>query len=112
LSNSHYFLHCLDVPSDIPDVFKRAIFWPRKNNLTTKKRAAKVKIPSVATSLAWQEYHQAKEMEKYQRQIAIEERKRKRQETAQKKKTIEEKKRQKKKESALQRAEKAKTKAK
>jgi len=113
LSNSHYFSDCLDVPSDIPDVFKKAIFWPRKNNLTTKKRAAKVKIPSVATSLAWQEYHQAKEIEKYQRQIAIEERKRKRQETAQKKKTRKRgKKRQKEKERALQRAEKAKTKAK
>jgi len=117
LSNSHYFSHCLDVPSDIPDVFKRAIFWPRKNNLTTKKRAAKVKIPSVATSLAWQEYHQAKEMEKYQ--IAIEERKRKRQETAQKKKqereekkTKRERERERERERALQRAEKAKTKTK
>jgi len=95
LSNSHYFSDCLDVSSDIPDVFKKAIFWPRKNNLTTKKRAAKVKIPSVATSLAWQEYHQAKEMEKYQCQIAIEERKRKRQETAQKKKQEREEKKQK-----------------
>jgi len=98
LSNSHYFSDCLDVPSDIPDVFKKAIFWPRKNNLTTKKRATKVKIPSVATSLAWQEYHQAKEMEKYQRQIAIEERKRKRQETAQKKKQEREEKKDKKRE--------------
>nr|XP_012217082.1 PREDICTED: protein MNN4-like [Linepithema humile] len=94
----------LDVPSDIPDVFKKAIFWPRKNNSATKKRVVKVKIPSVATSLAWQEYHREKEMEKCRRQNAIEERKRKRQETAEKKRQeTEEKKRQK----VLQQAEKA-----
>ncbi|XP_011687067.1 PREDICTED: uncharacterized protein LOC105449508 [Wasmannia auropunctata] len=77
---------CLDVPSDIPDVFKNTIFWPRKNNSARKKRDLKVKVPSVATSLAWQEYHRTKEMEKSQRLIAIEERKRKRQKTAEKKK--------------------------
>jgi hypothetical protein len=104
LSTLHYFSDCLDVPSDIPDVFRKAIFWPRKYNSATKKRAVKTKIPSVATSLAWQKYHQAKEMEKCQRQIAVEERKRKRQETAEKKRQeAEEKKRQK----VLQQAEKA-----
>lgn len=102
--NLYYLSDCLDVPSDIPDIFKKTLFWPRKNNSTTNKRAPKVKVPSVATSLAWQEYYRAKEIEKNQRQIAVEKRKRKRQETAEKKKQeAEEKKRQK----ALQRAEKA-----
>ncbi|XP_018405554.1 PREDICTED: uncharacterized protein LOC108781930 [Cyphomyrmex costatus] len=78
---------CLDVPSDIPDVFKKTLFWPRTNNSAAKKRAVKVKVPSVATSVAWQEYHRAKETEKSQRLIAVEERKRKRQEMAEKKKT-------------------------
>ncbi|XP_032670936.1 uncharacterized protein LOC116844007 [Odontomachus brunneus] len=83
----------LDIPSDIPDVFKKTIFWPRKNDSTVKKRALKVKVPSVATSLAWQEYHRAKETEKSLRLIGIENRKRKRQETVEKKKqAIEEKK--------------------
>jgi len=41
----------LDVPSNIPDIFKKAMFWLRKNNSATKKRAVKVKIPSVVTSL-------------------------------------------------------------
>lgn len=104
MSNLHYYLSdCLDVPPNIPDIFKKAVFWPRKNNSATKKRAAKVKIPSVATSLAWR-YYKAKEMEKSQHQIAVEERKRKRQETAEKKKQeVKEKKRQK----ALQQAKKA-----
>lgn len=101
----------MDVPSDIPDIFKKTIFWPRKNNPATKKRALKVKVPSVASSSAWQEYHRAKEMEKIERQIAIENRKRKRQETAEKKRQEAEKKKQeaekKKKQKTLQQAEKA-----
>ncbi|EZA51902.1 hypothetical protein X777_09217 [Ooceraea biroi] len=93
---------CLDVPSDISDVFKKAIFWPHTNNSATKKRALKVKLPSVATSSAWQEYHRVKEMEKRQRQSAVEQRKRKCQETAEKKKQEAEEKKRKK---ALQQAE-------
>lgn len=58
----------------------------------------------MATSLAWQEFHRAKEMEKNQRQIAVETRKKIRQERAEKKKQeAEEKKRQK----ALQQVEEA-----
>lgn len=96
LFNLYYLSDCLDIPSNIPNVFKKSVFWPRTNNAATKKRAVKIKVPSVATSLAWQEYHRAKEIEKSQRQIAIETRKQTRHERAEKKKQeAEEKKRQK-----------------
>lgn len=94
----------MDIPSDIPDIFKNSIFWPCKNNSATRKRVSKVKVPSVATSSAWQENYRTKENEKNQRRIEFEKRKKQRQETAEKKRQEAEEKKRKK---ALQRTEKA-----
>lgn len=61
------------------------MFWP-KNEGKSLKRKPKEKIPAVATSAAWQEFHREKEIQKNRRQIEIAERKKKRQEVAEQKK--------------------------
>lgn len=62
---------------DIPSPFKGALFWPKP---ITKKTVRKIKekIPSVATSDQWRDYHQRKELEKQRKEQEKEERKRKR----------------------------------
>lgn len=86
LSNLYYLSNCLNVPSDIPDVFQKDYILAPQKQFTNEKCALKVKVLSVATSSAWQEYHRAKEMAKNERQIAVEKRKRKRQKMAEKEK--------------------------
>lgn len=61
------------------------MFWP-KNEGKSSKRKPKEKIPAVATSAAWQEFHREKEIQKNRRQIEIAEKKKKRQEVAEQKK--------------------------
>lgn len=86
------------------------MFWP-KNEGKSSKRKPKEKIPAVATSAAWQEFHREKEIQKNRRQIEIAEKKKKRQEVAeQKKKEAEQKKKEaeeKKRRKALEKSEKA-----
>lgn len=59
--------------------FKKALFWPEPK--TETKQKAKEKIPSVATSKEWKEYHKKKEEKKEQelkeKELTINERKRK-----------------------------------
>lgn len=52
------------------------MFWP-KNEGKSSKRKPKEKIPAVATSAAWQEFHREKEIQKNRRQIEIAEKKKK-----------------------------------
>ena len=47
----------------MPSPFKRILFWPSSETTNVKKRR-KDKIPSVATSQQWKEYHLKKENEK------------------------------------------------
>lgn len=61
---------------DVPTPFKKTLFWPD----TPKSKPAKEKVPSVATSKQWQEYHEKKEEKKIKKQAGIEERKKKREE--------------------------------
>jgi len=55
--------------------FKNKLFWPKP---VEKRKKSKEKIPTVATSEEWIQYHQKKEKEKFQKQQEIEERKKKR----------------------------------
>ena len=71
------------VPRDIPSPFKSTLFWPK---LTEKKKKSKEKIPTVATSEEWLQYHLYKENEKTKKQQDIEERRKKREEIREKKK--------------------------
>ncbi|XP_063215801.1 uncharacterized protein LOC134527237 [Bacillus rossius redtenbacheri] len=63
------------VPTDksIPSPFKRALFWPSQKT-KLKKRAPREKIPSVASSSAWQDYFSKKEKAKIDLQKQKEER--------------------------------------
>lgn len=64
---------------NVPTPFKKALFWPEPK--TETKQKAKEKIPSVATSKEWKEYHKKKEEKKEQelkeKELTINERKRK-----------------------------------
>ncbi|KAJ3665228.1 hypothetical protein Zmor_000733 [Zophobas morio] len=66
--------------ADIPSPFKKALFWPQKDELKTTKRIRKLKLPSVATSDQWREYHRKKDEEKEKLIKDKDERKRKREE--------------------------------
>ncbi|XP_063907880.1 uncharacterized protein LOC135126021 [Zophobas morio] len=68
--------NCLDVPSP----FKQCLFWPATPKKKDGKRKPKEKIPSVATSFQWQEYHKKKNAEKKKKEDEKLERKRKREE--------------------------------
>ncbi|CAK1579786.1 unnamed protein product [Parnassius mnemosyne] len=69
----------------IPSPFKRALFWPTPKENCKKRK--KEKIPSVASSLQWQKYHESKEKKKTELE---EEKKRKAEERKMKKKQNEE----------------------
>ncbi|KAK5637796.1 hypothetical protein RI129_000024 [Pyrocoelia pectoralis] len=72
----------------IPTPFKRALFWtPSQDKKKDIKRNAKEKIPAVASSAQWQEYHQKKEAKK---QLEILEKEEKKQQRLQKQKEREE----------------------
>lgn len=47
---------------NIPTPFKKALFWPSSENqpTTTNNRKQREKLPSVACSSSWQEYHRNK----------------------------------------------------
>lgn len=47
----------------IPSPFKNALFWPEQKDIKNKRRK-KEKVPFVASSKEWQEYHKKKEDEK------------------------------------------------
>ena len=49
-------------PKEIPKPFAKALFWPEEVRRKKIKRTAKV--PSVATSDEWQNYHRIKDEEK------------------------------------------------
>lgn len=59
-------------------LFKNTLFWP--GNSTQKKKKLRDKIPAVAISNEWLQYHTAKENEKLQKQKIKEETKKKREE--------------------------------
>ena len=63
----------------MPSPFKRILFWPSSETTNVKKRR-KDKIPSVATSQQWKEYHLKKENEKKKLEIEKLERKKRREE--------------------------------
>jgi tRNA A37 N6-isopentenylltransferase MiaA len=77
-----------DILADIPSPFKNNLFWPDTPKATRK---LKEKIPSVATSKDWQEYHRNKENKKLEKEQEIQERKRKRLEGKEIKKNAQEK---------------------
>lgn len=84
-----------DIPN-VPSPFKNTLFWPG-NSTQNKKKRLRDKIPAVATSDEWQQYHMTKEEEKVQKQKIKEDNKKKREEKRlQKIKEIEEKKEQRK----------------
>ncbi|KAK9739034.1 hypothetical protein QE152_g9327 [Popillia japonica] len=64
--------------SIIPSPFKRALFWPDVKE-KTGKRTKKEKLPSVATSKQWQEYHSKKTQIKKENEERKQERARERQ---------------------------------
>lgn len=79
-----------DIPPNVPEIFKEVLCWPKQTK-TPKKRSSKIKIPSVATSAMWQQYHVDKENNKHQQQTEVEERRKQRKEAAEiKKRKIEE----------------------
>lgn len=45
----------------VPTPFKRALFWPDAKENTEPKKRKKDKVPAVASSQEWQEYHKRKE---------------------------------------------------
>jgi hypothetical protein len=51
------------VDPSVPSPFKRILFWPSSETKNVKKRR-KEKIPCVATTQQWKEYHTKKENEK------------------------------------------------
>lgn len=46
----------LNIPDEVPAPFKKSFFWPQKTDEKTKRKS-KEKVPSVATSAAWRDYH-------------------------------------------------------
>ncbi|XP_011858663.1 PREDICTED: PERQ amino acid-rich with GYF domain-containing protein 2-like [Vollenhovia emeryi] len=68
----------LCMPQNVPESFKKALFWPLPTEKDDKKRRQKEKIPTVVTSREWQAYHAAKALKKIKKSNDIEERKRNR----------------------------------
>lgn len=64
-----------NAPSDITTPFKTCLFWPEKKK-TERQRKLKEKLPSVATSTQWKEYHLKKQKEKEMKEADEENRKR------------------------------------
>lgn len=48
------------IPSNVPSRFKHALFWLWQSKEPSKKRQSKGKLPTVGTSDAWKQYHEAK----------------------------------------------------
>lgn len=66
-----------------PSPFRTTLFWPKKVEKTKNKRL-KEKLPTVATSDDWYNYHTRKEEEKLMKQKEIEDKRRQRAETKEK----------------------------
>lgn len=52
----------------VPSPFKKCLFWPEASASTTKRKS-KEKVPTVATSEQWKQYHIMKEEEKKKKKL-------------------------------------------
>ncbi|XP_071640828.1 uncharacterized protein [Temnothorax longispinosus] len=76
------------IPPNVSSPFKQFLFWPKPKTGPEKKRKARIKTPSVATSAEWKAHHDHLEEEKRKHRVEVENRKRMRQEAAAEKKRI------------------------
>lgn len=54
-----------NIPEGVPTPFKSLLFWPEQSKNIDKKRKVKVRLPAVASSEQWQDFHR-KSLEKKQ----------------------------------------------
>ncbi len=77
--------HTTEFEGNVPSPFKRLLFWPTPKENVKKASRMKQKVPAVASSEQWQEYHRKKIEKKEADEMEKEAKKKLRQEKAQQK---------------------------